>query len=208
MTRWEGDKGGRAPVPYRGQESLDREARVLRDWADGWSATDIAIRQTLATRNMAMGIVNRSRGAVAERAKRAHAEAATLRYPKGPRRIPRALREPAQRDRFVSTQALAASLKQQADAERAAVPKIAVARGQGNKRAPLSGQALADRAAKNMAVQRAAIARVELTLIDNPAFVKVEREPDFYAHMRTDRGLSDALAALTRDRKTGEIFHG
>ncbi len=44
--------------------------------------------------------------------------------------------------------------------------------------------------------------------VDNPAFVKVEPTPDLYSHMRSERGLSAALAALTRDRKTGEIFHG
>lgn len=32
----------------------------------------------------------------------------------------------------------------------------------------------------------------------NPAFVRIEPEPDMYAHMRSDRSFHDAMAALTR----------
>ena len=72
-----------------------------------------------------------------------------------------------------------------------------------------SAQAIAERQAraamtpderreKQTAIGLAAVAKVELTLVANPAFVKVEKPVDMYAHMRTERGLSDALAALTR----------
>ena len=44
----------------------------------------------------------------------------------------------------------------------------------------------------------AVVAKVELTLIDNPAFVKVEKPFDPYAHMRSDKGYFDAIAALSR----------
>jgi hypothetical protein len=33
---------------------------------------------------------------------------------------------------------------------------------------------------------------------DNPAFVKAEKPADLYAHMRSDRGYFDAIAALSR----------
>lgn len=67
------------------------------------------------------------------------------------------------------------------------------------RRDTLSPQALAEHREKRAAAGRAAIAKVDLALIDNPAFVaKVEKPWDAYAHMRTDKGLRDAIAALTR----------
>jgi len=77
------------------------------------------------------------------------------------------------------------------------------------RKAISSPQALAEHREKQAAAGPAAIAAVELALINNPRFVaRVEKPADLYAHMRSDKGYQDALAALSRDRKTGEIFHG
>lgn len=63
----------------------------------------------------------------------------------------------------------------------------------------LSPQARAARREKQAADGRAAIARVELTLIRNRAFVaRVEKPWDAYSHMRSEAGYQAALAALTR----------
>lgn len=57
----------------------------------------------------------------------------------------------------------------------------------------------AERRERQAAAARAAIAKVELTLIDNPAFVaKVEKPADLYAHLRSEEGLSRALLGLSR----------
>jgi hypothetical protein len=175
------NKALREPKICKSQESLDREARVLAMWADGWSAADIAIRfGGEMTRNIPIGIVNRSRGEVAERAKREHAAAAALRYPKGAPRQKRAAQEPAQRNGVVSGQA---------PAERRAEQRKAI----------LSPQALAEHREKRAAIGRAAIAKLELTLIDNPGFVaKVEKPGDLYGHMSSEKGYFDAIAALSR----------
>ena len=162
--RWEGDKGGKAPARNRGPLDADREARVLRDWADGWSCTDISVRQgDITTRNTAMGIVHRSRGKVAEKAKRHHAAAAALRYPKGPRRVPRALIEHARRERVVSAKTIATKRE---------------------KTEPRRVLSLAERREKQ-AEGREIVAKVELTLIRNRAFVKVEKPWDLFHHLRT-----------------------
>jgi DNA-binding CsgD family transcriptional regulator len=158
------NKALRERKKFQTPESLAREARALRLWADGASAGDIAIEFGVS-RNAVMGIISRATGEAAEAAKRAHAAIFAQRLGAPP---PRAKRE---------------------------------------KPPGLSAQARTERLKAVMG--RAAIAKFELTLIDNPAFVApVEPEPDVYAHMRSERSLSDALAALTRDRKTGEIFHG
>ena len=98
--RWEGDKGGKAPARQCGPLDADREARVLRDWADGWSCTDIAARfGNGMTRNTPMGIVHRSRGEAAEGAKRARRGGGChIRYPKAaPRASKRAHTEAVRR---------------------------------------------------------------------------------------------------------------
>jgi len=71
---------------------------VLRLWADGWTAADIAIRFGGGmTRNTPIGIVNRSRGAFAEEAKSEHAAASDRRYGKALPHQKRTLQEPSQR---------------------------------------------------------------------------------------------------------------
>ena len=55
-----------------------------------------------------------------------------------------------------------------------------------------------ERREKQAAIGRSVIAKVELALIDNPAFVKVEKPIDLHSHMRSDKSFHDAVAALTR----------
>lgn len=62
----------------------------------------------------------------------------------------------------------------------------------------VSGKALAELREKQAAIGQALVAKVELALVDNPAFVKVEKAIDLYSHMRSDRSFQDAMAALTR----------
>jgi hypothetical protein len=56
----------------------------------------------------------------------------------------------------------------------------------------------AERREKFAAQGRATIAKIELTLIENPAFVKAEKPFDPYSHLRSDKGYLDAIAALSR----------
>ena len=106
----------------------------------------------------------------------------------------RALLEPAERDsvveidaafgkpgpnRFPYTRTVATDLKRQRRDE----GKTVAARGCLVK-PPLSVQALAERRAELTAAGKAFVART-LTLIDNLAFVKVEKPPDLFRHLRT-----------------------
>jgi hypothetical protein len=72
-------------------------------------------------------------------------------------------------------------------------------------------QLLRARRAQAAAEYRAMIAKLEapkLTVIDNPAFVAPEPEPDLYAHMRSEDGYCRAVAALTVPARSGKQFHG
>ena len=65
-------------------------------------------------------------------------------------------------------------------------------------RTVFSAKALAELREKQATIGLALVAKVELALIDNPAFVKVEKAIDLYSHMRSDKSFHDAVAALTR----------
>ena len=142
------------------RENIDREVRVLSLWAGGASAGEIAAKFDV-TRNVVIGIVHRARGADAEEAKRAHAAIIGPRQPNG--RTPRPIR-------LYPKPVTATLISPKTDAKLKQV---------------LSPLALAERKAKNMAVQRAAIARVDLAVISNPVFVKAEKPIDLFQHMRS-----------------------
>lgn len=75
----------------------------------------------------------------------------------------------------------------------------ATKRARSERERVVSGQALAERRERQAAAGREAIAKVDLTLINNRVFVaKAEKPPDLYAHLRTERGYHDAIAALSR----------
>lgn len=173
-------------------------------FADRRSASEIAYAvQGGATRNAVLGKMHRL-GLVRRSAKEIHrlstaktelaaferkrAQAERQRVVSG--RAVVAKREPR---RFADTDGLVKELKQRQKAEHKA------ARPWRDKLHDLSPQALAERREKQAAAGRAAIAKVELKLIDNPAFVaKAEKPFDPYAHLRTERGYHDAIAALSR----------
>lgn len=149
------NKAAREPRKYQSPESVDREARVLNLWGGGASAGEIGDEFGI-TRNTVIGIVHRARGEEAEEAKRSHL--VLIGHTNAPR--PRRLHpKPATTPRLIST-------KTNAELKRV-----------------LSPQELAERRAECMAVQQAAIAKVELRVVSNPAFTKPEPELWLYAHL-------------------------
>jgi hypothetical protein len=83
--------------------------------------------------------------------------------------------------------------------QRGQLAGAATKRARSEQQRVVSGQALAERRERQAAAGREAITKVELRLVANPAFVAREKPADdLYAHMRTDAGYHDTIAALSR----------
>ena len=177
------NKAMREVPKYRSRESIDREAKMLNLWADGASAGDIAAEFHIS-RNIVIGVIHRSKGENAEAAKHMH----IAKRGSGRVTVARPRRQ----------QGLAQPKPVEFDARANLSKQVRAKPAEQHKGRALSPQALADRREKQAAIGRALVEKVELRLIDNPAFVKVEKPIDLYSHMRSDRGYQDAVAALTR----------
>jgi DNA-binding CsgD family transcriptional regulator len=178
------NKAMREGPKYRSRESIDREAMMLNLWADGASAGDIAAEFHIS-RNIVTGVIYRSKGENAEAAKRMH----IAQRGSGRVTVARPRRQ----------QGLAQPKPVEFDARANPSKQVRAKPAEQHKgRRILSPQALAERREKQAAIGLALVAKVELRLIDNPAFVKVEKAIDLYSHMRSDKSFHDAMAALTR----------
>lgn len=119
----------------------------------------------------------------------------------------------SKRPRIVSGKALAERREQQLAIGLAAIAKVEAEAGARQNKESLFGTSRIKMLSFDGPLEEMPIAlqpkRFRPVLAaDNPTIVKVEKAWDPYSHMRSARALGDALAALTRDRKTGEIFHG
>lgn len=205
--RWEGDKGGRASLGPPWTE--EKQATLRRMWGGKSSASDIARAfGDGTTRNAVIGKVHRlglGRGSaeiVAAKRRGGQAKGAATKR--------------ARTEKQIAASARALVLAATARAEKTAAKPVEdvsghkPARSRGLRlraktlvstdkpRTVFSAKALAELREKQAAIGLALVAKVELALIDNPAFVKVEKPIDLYSHMRSDKSFHDAVAALTR----------
>lgn len=195
-------------------ERQEQDALILYWWMRGKSATEVAtiVLGNACARNVVIGRVNRARGPAAEAAKAAH----SANMPDGPRKRggavrPRPVPEYTPIGFNSRTKPPKASAKdlpkiraKRAAEGRAVIAKVEASAARPNKVA-MFGSSKArmmsfEGSLEEMPVLELPPRRYRPTLaVINSAFVAALEKPfDAYAHLRSDRSLHDALAALTR----------
>ena len=216
------NRGARERPRQMTLENANREPRMLMLWADGASASDIAVEFGV-TRNIVIGIIHRSRGEDAEAAKRMHTAAVAQRsvsyqlHRRNPHPEPLVASPAAKREghKPVILVLSIAERREKAAAEgKAIIARVEAEQAQKRGNVPASRAAL--RRVNNgipyanplnfldgehiESVSYLPPRRYRPTLATaNPRFIaKVEKPFDPYSHMRSEEGLSRAIAALSR----------